>query len=825
MKMKHYLFSSFLRHICVVLVLLASSSVWAAREPRWLKKLPKPENDTYFYRVTNASDKSEDVAYEKAHAKLIRSGMENLGVTLSMDDVNKAIRTGLFTNSKGEVGKLPIRIVCSYTQRLEAEGVKVYVLGQIANYSIDYDEVKFTPFRDCDYTISESGELVDQIPLIWREYQTPDYEFKTIEMEMQQDRLTCQHTLETQARQSLINEAAFKDTTLYQFIQVHTHLGKSIAYAIAYIKKKDILRTYIKSAKVELELCDNWLINASYYLDEEKIGETRALAQKVQDNLKKIDLKLAYIEANMKDDVYYSEFRETYEKLYLRQDELFMKTKEDDVRQHENKITEYVNWADNLLSRNNVGDALRYLYAAQLLSVDLPSGQEIKLTDASLGAVQANVAITEKIKRILADVIVVCDGTLPGNQREVKLSFLYNNAPIMGLNFKYNSNEGWSDYIATKNGWATAFLPESSTSNNIHVRLDYRCEKEANFDVELPALYQKYQSRYDYDEAATKIVAVNLSKTQTTNAIPSNATANFHENIVAKSVQKSIHKVSANDSIRYSQTILKVCELIKANQTDWKSLAPYFTARGHEQYMKLLKYGNIRFISTDGCRYLRIGEEVQCRSIPVSFSFSRGKLQYENIVFTLLDSKGGKIDGVQFALEERSLINIMGETEIDEAARLALINFLENYKTAFAFQNWDYVASIFSDDAIIITGRVIKRQETTEDGHQRIVNDYKLTRQSKKSYINRLRTTQKEWINIKFGSTLVERSNQDDLYGLSMSQDYYSNNYGDHGYLFLMIDNTNPKHPLIRIRAWQPNEHFDMGKYQELEDAYRNGKL
>ena len=823
--MKQFFFSSFMRHVCVVLVLMNTAAMWAASEPRWLKKLPKPENDTYFYRVVDAVDESENKAYEMARAKLIRSGMENLGVTLSVDDVNRAIHTGLFTDEQGKVGRLPIRVVCSYTQRLKAGGVKVYILGQVAVASAHVKDIQFTPFRDCDYTLSESGELVDQMPTNWMEYQTPDYEFKTAEMEVKQDRLSIQHTIETQVRQSLIEHAALKDTTLHQFIHVTTHIGKSVAYALAYIKKGDILRTYMKSAKVELELCGNWLNNASNYLNEEKIGETRALAQNVQKNLKEIDLKLAYIEANVKDDFYYSEFRETYEELYLKQGDLLMKTKEDDMEQRENKIKEYVNWAENLLSRNAVGDALRYLYATQLLLVDLPSGQEIKLTDPSLGEVQANVAITEKIKHILTGVKVVCDGTLPGNQREVKLSFIYNDAPIMGINFMYNSNEGWSDYIATTNGWATAYLPESNTSNNIHVMLDYRCVKEANFDVELPALYQKYQSRFDYDEAAKKIVAIQLSKVPTTEAALGSATTNLHENVVVKSVQKLTHKVNANDSIRYAQTVLKVCELIKANKTDWESLAPYFTARGHEQYMKLLKYGKIRIISTDGCRYLRIGQEVQCRSIPVSFSFSKGKLQYENIVFTLLDSKEGKIDGVQFALDERSLTNIMGETDIVEVARLALINFMENYKTAFAFQNWDYIESIFSDDAIIITGRVIRRLETMADGHQRIVNDYKLTRQSKKSYINRLRSTQKEWINIKFGSTLVERSNQNDLYGLSLSQDYYSNNYGDHGYLFLMIDNTNPEQPLIRIRAWQPNEHFKMGKYQEVVDAYKSGTL
>ena len=39
---------------------------------------------------------------------------------------------------------------------------------------------------------------------------------------------------------------------------------------------------------------------------------------------------------------------------------------------------------------------------------------------------------------------------------------------------------------------------------------------------------------------------------------------------------------------------------------------------------------------------------------------------------------------------------------------MILISFLENYKTAYALKRLDYISSIFDDDALIITGRVLK---------------------------------------------------------------------------------------------------------------------
>ncbi|MEI3052199.1 MAG: hypothetical protein V8T35_02350 [Prevotella sp.] len=39
-----------------------------------------------------------------------------------------------------------------------------------------------------------------------------------------------------------------------------------------------------------------------------------------------------------------------------------------------------------------------------------------------------------------------------------------------------------------------------------------------------------------------------------------------------------------------------------------------------------------------------------------------------------------------------------------------------------------------------------------------------------------------------------------ETYGIQIKQDYYSSNYGDHSYLFLMVDFNDPENPSIKVR-------------------------
>ncbi len=52
-----------------------------------------------------------------------------------------------------------------------------------------------------------------------------------------------------------------------------------------------------------------------------------------------------------------------------------------------------------------------------------------------------------------------------------------------------------------------------------------------------------------------------------------------------------------------------------------------------------------------------------------------------------------------------------------------------------------------------------------------------------------------------------------EVYAIQIKQDYYSTNYGDEGYLFLMVDINDPLNPIIKVRTWQPEKDPNFGIY------------
>lgn len=71
-----------------------------------------------------------------------------------------------------------------------------------------------------------------------------------------------------------------------------------------------------------------------------------------------------------------------------------------------------------------------------------------------------------------------------------------------------------------------------------------------------------------------------------------------------------------------------------------------------------------------------------------------------------------------------------------------------------------------------------------------------------------------EFVNIRFANNdVIKLGKGGEMYAIQISQDYYSTNYGDKGYLFLIVDINNPKQPLIKVRTWQPEKDPNFGLY------------
>ena len=146
---------------------------------------------------------------------------------------------------------------------------------------------------------------------------------------------------------------------------------------------------------------------------------------------------------------------------------------------------------------------------------------------------------------------------------------------------------------------------------------------------------------------------------------------------------------------------------------------------------------------------------------------------------------------------------------------MASLQFMENYKTAYSLKRLKYIESIFADDAIIIVGNVVKKASMVNSdlGKKAIFNDIvKYNRYDKDTYLNNLRDCfdAQEYINVSFSDNDIRHLKEGgQVYGVQITQDYYSTHYGDHGYLYLMIDMNDEDNPLIKVRTWQATKDYN----------------
>ena len=250
----------------------------------------------------------------------------------------------------------------------------------------------------------------------------------------------------------------------------------------------------------------------------------------------------------------------------------------------------------------------------------------------------------------------------------------------------------------------------------------------------------------------------------------------------------------------YISTIRQIEQGI-AHKT-YSSLEPCFTPEGWDMFNKLIMYGEAKLLRSPEVQFIPDGNRMICRSFPMSFTFKGNKRTFtEDVVFYLDESN--RVCEVAFGLEKAAIDDIMNRGPWGDEARRVMIHFLETYKTAYALKRLDYLNSIFSNDALIITGSTVK---STGQNELMAANMEKVRyfRQTKAQYMKNLERcfTRNDFINLHFADNRMRRSSENtNIYGIQIHQNYYSSTYGDTGYLFLIIDFNKPGEPLIHVRT------------------------
>lgn len=200
----------------------------------------------------------------------------------------------------------------------------------------------------------------------------------------------------------------------------------------------------------------------------------------------------------------------------------------------------------------------------------------------------------------------------------------------------------------------------------------------------------------------------------------------------------------------------------------------------------------------------------QVRNIPVLMLAADEDKQEQELVFSL--DKQGTINDVSIAIEEHKYKEIMSEHESvqDLYRRQVIVDFVESYRTSYNRKDIDYIESVFSDNALIITGKVIKEKPKSDYALRSLSSERVVyQKRTKKEYIANLKRafSVNKYINVIFDEVeVIQHPKFTDIYGVTLKQEWYSDRYSDVGFVFLMIDFQDELHPLIQVRTWQPEK-------------------
>lgn len=479
-------------------------------------------------------------------------------------------------------------------------------------------------------------------------------------------------------------------------------------------------------------------------------------------------------------------------------------------KEREELIMSYIYSGNNAEKLGRLDAALRSYYWASCLLKSMPNASSVKISVDGM-RFPVSMWLPEQLRTVMSQIkaeVTKIEG------QEVSLLFTYKDKPVTSLDFHYWDGREWSNIYSAKDGIMQVEMMPGAETEKVQLQYEYEFKGQMRLETELEKVMHIFKST-PYKEATVTIMSGKKAEQKQALAVMQAAVQNM---------SVATHAVQVAQPKEFVKTVDLVVSAVK--QKNYQAVSNLFTPEGFEMFDKLVHYGNATVMGNPQLNFYQLGDRTICRSVPMRFTFKNNNRAFvEDVTFTF--NKDQKIESVAFGLDKAARDDIFNRDAAawNDSVRMVIATFLENYKTAFALKRLDYIQSIFDDDAIIIVGHVTKQAAKKGENAKYIDNQLvKYTRQDKQTYLANLEKSFKsnQFINIRFADNEVKKMGKGgDTFGILIHQDYYSSNYGDTGYLFLMVDLNEIDQPCIKVRTWQPHrdpEHFN-GNY-EKDDPY-----
>lgn len=469
-----------------------------------------------------------------------------------------------------------------------------------------------------------------------------------------------------------------------------------------------------------------------------------------------------------------------------------------------------------------IADALRYYTWGLCLLQTLPLGDTATFSYEGSDEV-AKLWLHARINTLLADTDIKVTDVEETNEIGVKtrvyLQMAYHDQLVDNFAFSFYNGMRSIGPIHASDGRAVAEFSDGLDDDKLEIKIEYLFESQAKtLDQEMASVLKSIDlPKFSMAVKTVPIKEKNTLKSPSKRKRKAEAerqTMNLQTSDQAHMTLQSLEEnrvelTEVTNPQPYIEAMNKLAGYIKSK--DYDSAKVLFTETGYEMFEKLVHNGNVTLLEVPQTyQTVQYGSIVVCRKLSMQFKF-RNNRQFVNDVVFRFQADTKKIESLALSLTRRTENDILtADKKWDKDWRMDIISFLEDYQTAYALMRLDYLESVFSDDALIVTGVILKHRAGSENVGSIIpgatAEEVKYTKYTKEEFIEKLRYSfnSKEYINLRFNDLEVVKGSgtRDGIFAMQISQDYYSNNYGDSGYLTLLVD-LREEFPVIKVRVWQ----------------------